>query len=314
MTDEKKSEVRRLCLYIGLTFLLTYVFEYFLCTRLIEYFQLGAIVGMWIPGCVTAIVCKGLTKKRSGINWKPNIKKNIGWFLFAWFVPTVLTIMGVAVFFCVFPKDFSAEMPGFTEMISQQGIDISDGTVQGMPIKTLFAVQLVQAITIAPFINMIAAIGEEIGWRGYMTPAIQRLTGKKPGLIISGVIWGLWHAPLIVLVGYEYGTDYFGAPWLGVIAFCYIATLIGIILSYIYDRSECIIVPTLFHGAFNAIATLPILFNTNEYGSMILGPAPNGVIGALPMLILAAVLFVFYEPKKQNNPAEAAETEQNTEE
>lgn len=309
MTDDKKLEVRRLILYIALTFLLTYAFEYFLCTRFMEFFQLGAMAAMWIPGCVTAIVCRGLTEKRSGIKWRPNIKKNARWLFFSWFTPTFLTVLGAFVFFTRFPKDFSSEMPGLISMFTEQGIDVSDGTIQGLSLTAFAAIQAAGAIIIAPFVNIIPALGEEIGWRGYMTPALQRLTGKRLGLIISGVIWGLWHAPLIVLAGYEYGTDYFGAPWLGVIAFCYITTLIGIILSYFYDRSGSILFPALCHGAFNAIAALPLLFTTNEYGPMILGPAPQGVLGALPMLVIAVVLFIYYEPKKHNNIAE-----QNTEE
>ena len=314
MTDEKKTVVKRLSLYIVLTFLLTYVFEYFLCTKLMDYFQLGAMAAMLIPGAVTAIVCGGLTEKRAGIKWKPNIKKNVRWLLFAWFVPAVLTVLGAAVYFCVYRKDFGSDLPGLVSMLTEQGVDVSDGTIQGLSLTAFVAVQAAEAILIAPFVNMLAAVGEEIGWRGFMTPAIQKLTGKKLGLIISGVIWGLWHAPLIVLAGYEYGTDYFGEPWFGVVLFCYITTLIGIILSFLYDRSGSILYPTLFHGAFNAIAALPLLFTINEHGSVIMGPAPQGILGALPMLVIAVVIIIKYEPEMQNEMAEAAVTEQNTEE
>ncbi len=63
--------------------------------------------------------------------------------------------------------------------------------------------------------NMIPAVGEEAGWRGYMMPHLKEQLGLLNGRLLGGVIWGVWHWPLMLLVGYEYGTNYLGAPCWG---------------------------------------------------------------------------------------------------
>jgi len=45
---------------------------------------------------------------------------------------------------------------------------------------------------------MIFTFGEEFGWRGYLLPRLAPLGGISAA-IITGVIWGLWHTPVIVL-------------------------------------------------------------------------------------------------------------------
>lgn len=50
-------------------------------------------------------------------------------------------------------------------------------------------------------IYFITAMGEEIGWRGYLVTQLNALFGFKKGALINGIIWSLWHSPLF-LSGY----------------------------------------------------------------------------------------------------------------
>ena len=301
---EKKEDVKKLIMYLAITFAATYAVEICACLFLKDLIQIILVlVGvMFIPMIVTLIVCRGLTPKRSGVLWKPDFKKSIGWLLLAWFLPALMTAAGAAVYFAVFPKNFSSELYGLSAMLTQQGMEIKDGTFNGAPLDIIAISQAVSSVIIAPFINAIPALGEEIGWRGFMTPAFTRLWGRRPALIVSGVIWGLWHAPLIVLIDYEYSGEYVGKPWTGVALFCLITCCLGVILSFLYDKTKSIIAPALMHGAFNAIAALPLYFLSDLNVNMLLGPAPNGLIAAIPMLILTAVLlFAVKEPQIKND-------------
>ncbi len=59
------------------------------------------------------------------------------------------------------------------------------------------------AITLAPPINMLFAVGEEAGWRGYMMPQLKERFGLLNGRLLGGVIWGVWHWPIMLLTGYD---------------------------------------------------------------------------------------------------------------
>ena len=52
------------------------------------------------------------------------------------------------------------------------------------------------------FINLISALGEEIGWRGYLVPALKEKYGEKKSLIISSLFWCVWHLPLVITGSY----------------------------------------------------------------------------------------------------------------
>ncbi|UCC50697.1 MAG: CPBP family intramembrane metalloprotease [Anaerolineaceae bacterium] len=49
------------------------------------------------------------------------------------------------------------------------------------------------------------ALGEEIGWRGFMVPQLAKLTSFNKTALIGGVIWGIWHVPIIIFGGYNNG-------------------------------------------------------------------------------------------------------------
>ena len=147
------------------------------------------------------------------------------------------------------------------------------------------------AITLAPLINMFAALGEEAGWRGYMMPHLKEQLGLLNGRLLGGVIWGVWHWPLMLLVGYEYGTNYLGAPVLGLFVWCVVCFALNTLLDWLYEKTGCIWVPSIAHGAFNAVAALfVVLTNPADSYYNVLGPAPIGLIGMLPMLAAAVWL------------------------
>lgn len=295
-----KKEVRQLIVYLVVTFVLTFALEIPLCIFIPQYFTAGAVVAMLMPTVGVLAACGGLTRKRAGIRWKPDSvkKKHIGWLIFAWFAPLVFIILGGALYFCLYRGQFDAGMIGYIEMLEQAGVQTEDGAVQGVPIDLMVKIQLVQCITIAPAINCIVTLGEEIGWRGFLTPTLSKLTNRRAALIIAGLIWGIWHSPLIVLVGYEYGTGYFGEPWLGVVLFMYITTLLGIIHSFIYEKTDTIIGAAILHAAFNAAAALPLYFISESNTNRLIGPAPVGIISSVPLLICAVVMLIRFPDEK----------------
>ncbi|MCS7112017.1 MAG: CPBP family intramembrane glutamic endopeptidase [Ignisphaera sp.] len=114
--------------------------------------------------------------------------------------------------------------------------------------------QILAAYLSAVTINAFFALGEEIGWRGY----IYRVLGSKPNLystVAVGILWGLWHSPAILLLGYNYSIN----RVLGVALF----TLCTIALSYphliVTTVTGSVLPASSLHGAVNALWGLTII-------------------------------------------------------
>jgi membrane protease YdiL (CAAX protease family) len=167
-------------------------------------------------------------------------------------VALILAALPIGALLGVYPADF-VNFSGFQAVLDAQ-LEASGAPPLPLPIGVLVALQLVNVL-FGAFINLIPALGEELGWRGWLLPKLLPL-GVLPAIVLSGVIWGLWHAPL-VLLGYNYPL----APgWLGVLMMCGMCILIGAVFSWLRLRSGSVWAPALAHGAFNAAAGFSIVF------------------------------------------------------
>lgn len=102
--------------------------------------------------------------------------------------------------------------------------------------------------------SFIFGFGEEFGWRGYMTPKLEKLMPAPAAIIITGVIWGLWHAPLIAC-GHDFGKGYWGDPWLGIILMCVSCIGISFYLSALTKATGSSLAAGLAHMSINNITT-----------------------------------------------------------
>ena len=74
-------------------------------------------------------------------------------------------------------------------------------------IRKEFSIDTVEFLTIGILFSLLFALGEEIGWRGYLVPQLSKVMGFTSVCLISGVIWAVWHYPLIIFSGYHGGTS-----------------------------------------------------------------------------------------------------------
>ncbi len=135
---------------------------------------------------------------------------------------------------------------------------IAQSTGMGNGVLIAFPLISISSATILSF----AALGEEEGWRGYMMPKLIHIMGFKKALLVGGVIWGFWHAPL-TCIGHNFGTDYPGFPYVGILMMCLMCTLTGILLTYVTMKTESIW-PAVFLHAVNNAGPSVLKFYVNE--------------------------------------------------
>ena len=126
-------------------------------------------------------------------------------------------------------------------------------------------------------LNGIVAFGEEAGWRGFLLPRTP--AGAHPDLFV-GVLWGLWHAPLILL-GHNYGKA--AGPWgvFGVAAMVAFCVAMSRLLRVATLRTGSVITAAVIHGSVNGTAPLLALLVTD--GNPLIA-VPVGALGALAAL------------------------------
>lgn len=174
-------------------------------------------------------------------------------------VALILVALPIGAALGVYPADF-VNFSAYRELLDAQ-LAATGVAVELPPIGILVALQLVNVL-IGAFINLIPALGEELGWRGWLLPKLMPL-GAVPAILVSGVIWGLWHAPL-VLLGYNYPT----VPGVvGVLMMIGMCILVGAIFGWLRLRSQSVWPAALAHGAFNAAAGFSFILS--QAGSMI---------------------------------------------
>ncbi|MDO4572311.1 MAG: CPBP family intramembrane metalloprotease, partial [Clostridia bacterium] len=106
-------------------------------------------------------------------------------------------------------------------------------------------------------------------------------------VIKTGVIWGIWHAPMIAL-GHNYGFGYFGYPWTGVALMTLFCMGFGCFLSWLTLRTGSAVPAALAHAGLNAVAGLGLTVCLPGYDAL-LGPLPMGALGMLPALLAGAL-------------------------
>lgn len=295
--ETKKQDLRRIIIYIVTTFALTWIY-----CLLVVYPVANGETLTGVPSILTQLLVAAcmffpslgvlLTRliTREGFKnaWlKPNLRKNLRFYLLAWFSPAILTFVGMALYFLLFPNKLDLTFGYFTATLESTGAPLE---TLPMSIGTLMLVQCVQAVFLAPVMNFVTCFGEEWGWRGYLLPKMKNLLPTVPMLIVTGIIWGLWHAPLTI-IGHNYGLGYWGFPFTGIAMMCIFCIVLGIFLSYVTLKTGSCIPAILGHGAINGIAAIGIYF-TADGGTPFVGPAPTGIIGMIPFILVVIPMVI----------------------
>lgn len=201
-------------------------------------------------------------------------------------LPMVITVLSVVAAVLLGFADFDPSGMAYIERLRAQGAgelaDVAAEQVSRLPINVVLLAFL--GAPIAGFtINGLFAFGEELGWRGFLQRELAPLGFARASALI-GAIWGLWHAPLILL-----GHNFPDHPRLGVLVMTAACVLLGILISWVTLRAGTVIAAAIAHGTLNALAGVPMMALRGGANIEILQLGYAGMAAMLPLVIVALI-------------------------
>lgn len=242
MTSEKKLELKRLIIYLFLSFAPIYISVPILNKAMgglifdgeLMLSPVTSLVSFLIMMCpaVASILTRIITKEGLKDSYlRANFKGNMKYYALAIIIPVIYSFVGAVLSRIAYGASES------NDITAERGTSI-------------VLLQISTAIIMSFY-----AFGEELGWRGYMMPKLEKLIGAPSSIFVGGIIWGLWHAPLICS-GHSFGTKYKGFPFTGIGLMCVSCILIGCILTYITKRTKSIYPASILHMVNNNIVSV----------------------------------------------------------
>ena len=239
-------------------------------------FQLWGTFPGFAPAISAIIVRKWVTHEGfADAGLRPNLR---AWryYLLAWLFPLGIgyIIIGLAVMFRI-------SMPDPTYQRAFQILFPDSGT---------------PAIFLSvppPFVGMLTSLimmflicGEEFGWRGYLQI---RLFADRPALagLATGLIWGVWHTPMILVSGDQYAAT----PLLGVFVFTISAMLLSVIWGWLRIKTGSVWISCLAHAATNSLGSgmimVPLFYGGPNWTFL----AYYGVLAWIPLGLICLWLY-----------------------
>ncbi len=249
------------------------------------------VVFMGTPALAVFITRKR-TKDVTPLNFCAKIFQNKKALLFSTLLPGAAIFLGTVLFFLIFPEDLDFQGRYISQTYGAFGApqDIH------LTIGSMFLMGLiVYAVSAVSLPIWYIALGEDIGWQGYMLPLLCKKMSVRCAVILNGALWGLAHAPLIYY-GMNYGTDYLGAPYTGILMMVFVTIVLGIWMSFITLKTKNCMYAAIIHGAADIIGEVGTWISLSAKSSL-LGPTPTGIIG-LSVLLIGAIVLFFSLPKQ----------------
>jgi membrane protease YdiL (CAAX protease family) len=248
----------------------------------------GAVVlvaAMMVAPTLGVLAVVLLLRRRKGVLLATGLRSSGGfrswwrWGLLAFLGAPLLALAATALAAAVgvFPVDLTG-FSGYRAVLHASG-----GDRIPLSVPTLVVLQLVQ-IPIVGWLNVIPALAEEWGWRGWLLPALLPL-GRWPAILLVGVVWGLWHAP-VVLLGYDYPLEPAPLRLALMVVFCLVT---GSLLGWLRLRSGSVWPCAIGHGFVNAAAGMPVLF---AVAGAPVDTATTGLLGWTGWLLMLVALAV----------------------
>ncbi|MGC9516194.1 MAG: CPBP family intramembrane glutamic endopeptidase [Methanomicrobiales archaeon] len=239
--------------FVILTFAFSSIFYYLIITTGMGGYKTFLL--MWMPALSAIITSLIFFRTIRGFGWRPG---KIRYWIIAYTLPIITSIIIYGIFWLSGLGTYTGDLPG----------------------------NIIFAIGLGTVNNIISALGEEIGWRGFLVPQLAKLTTYGWISLISGIIWALWHFPVIIFSTYVGGTPlWWSLPlfFMGVITFSFI-------IAWLTLKSGSLWPAVILHASDN-------LFTQEIFaplGGGDLSPYLVGESGIITLIVMVVVALIFW--------------------
>lgn len=111
-----------------------------------------------------------------------------------------------------------------------------------------FAILFALSMTFVSLLSFLSAVGEEIGWRGYLLTRLVEAEVPRP-VLLSGLVWAVWHLPLILSGQYAAGPS----RALSAVVFVLTVAGVGYVMAWMRLTTGSVWPAVVLHAVWNAV-------------------------------------------------------------
>jgi membrane protease YdiL (CAAX protease family) len=229
---------------------------------------------MWSPAAASVVARLALREGFADVSFRFGGRRTLKGILLALVFPIVIGLVAYGIAWATGLAQFDPQPVGLVASF------VGD---TASPV-TIFVVMLALTATIGTIFGALSAAGEEIGWRGYMLLRLIDAGVPRP-VLVSGLIWALWHIPLVLAGVYVAGSS----PVISAVLLMVTVTSFGFVIARMRLETGSIWPAIALHAAWNSIIQAAFDAATTGAGAALwVGEA--GILTALA-LVVAAVIF-----------------------
>ena len=236
--EERSKAWRAIALFLLITMILSAVFQGLMIYQG-QMTRMLVTATMWSPGVAAILTCLILNRKVSSLPWGWGEWR---WNWYAWALPIAY---GLAMYLPVWLFGLGGTSFGNEETLAKWSSEIVSGDGTSFLAIAFFIVILGTIGVIGSAAN---ALGEEIGWRGFMIWEFRKVMPFWLVGLGSGLIWGLWHWPGILFADYNAGE---GNLVVQMLLFTTGIAAQGIIYAYFVFKSKSLWPAVILHASHN---------------------------------------------------------------
>ena len=242
------------------------------------------MIYMFIPLACTLVLQKLVYKeplREIGFTFKFS-----PWYFFA-LLPIVVALLTFVISLGFPGVSYDPEMSGMLERMGKAltAEQMEKAVEQIDQIKGMYLYMgILNAIVLGATVNAVFGLGEEAGWRGFLLKELRHLGFYKASLII-GVVWGFWHAP-VILQGHNF-PDHSVA---GVFIMTAWTILLSPLFTYVVFKTGSVVPAAIMHGVLNASSGIAIGYVS---GGSDLTVGLTGAAGIIAVIVVNAGLYVY---------------------